>query len=343
VGEIGNFFFTVFTQPLFNGLIAFYDLFGDFALAIIVLTLAIKLILFPLTLQQLRSMKANQALQPHMADIKKKHANDKQAQALATQALYKEYGINPLGGCLPMLLQLPILYGLYYALSSVLSSAKNVGDINGKLYAFVPHLSSFSPENLILNWFTPIGNLFGQNWAISLAHGDPTHILPILAAAATFMQIRMSQPKQATKPASDDPNAMTMRMMTYFMPLMTLWIGWSFPAGLALYWTISALFQCVQQFFVTGWGALLTVPTFKKELPPTETATQNANASSNGNSKSYEGDKKAEGQIAAQAQGAGNGAISSHLRNTSSNQQYKKNRPKSGGSASARRRNSKSR
>ena len=89
MGEIGNLFNLIFTFPIFNGLVALYHLFGDFALSIVVLTLIIKLVLFPLTLQQLKSMKANQALQPLMQEIRKKYANDQQAQMQATQALYK--------------------------------------------------------------------------------------------------------------------------------------------------------------------------------------------------------------------------------------------------------------
>ncbi|MBO0779563.1 MAG: YidC/Oxa1 family membrane protein insertase, partial [Ktedonobacteraceae bacterium] len=162
MGEIGNFFFVIFTQPIYNGLMALFQLFGDFGLAIIVLTLVIKLILFPLTLQQLKSMKANQALQPHMAEVRKKHANDKQAQALAMQALYKEYGINPLGGCLPMLVQLPVLYGLFYALNEVLRNAHTVVQVNQHLYPFIPHFTTFPDINL--NWFT----IFNAGWHISL-------------------------------------------------------------------------------------------------------------------------------------------------------------------------------
>src|SRR5207302_5866232 len=91
VGEIGYFFNLIFTYPIFNALMLLYRLIGDFGLSIIVLTLVVKLLLFPLTLQQLRSMKATQALQPQMAEIRKKYAGDQRAQAEALQSLYKEY------------------------------------------------------------------------------------------------------------------------------------------------------------------------------------------------------------------------------------------------------------
>jgi YidC/Oxa1 family membrane protein insertase len=259
VGEIGNLFNLIFTYPIFNGLMLLYNLFDDFGLSIIVLTLLIKLILFPLTLQQLKSMKATQALQPKMAEIRKKYSSDQQGQAAAMQALYKEYGINPLAGCLPLLIQLPVLYGLFYALNGVLRGTHSVADINSKLYPFIPHFTHF--PNIYLNWFTFLG---GANFHISLGVPDPTHILPILAGLATFVQLRMSQPKKAPNtgknaPASD-PTAQSMKTMQYFMPLITVFFGWTFPAGLALYWTISSIFQAVQQYFVTGLGGFSSLP-----------------------------------------------------------------------------------
>ncbi len=120
MGEIGYLFNLIFTYPIFNALMLLYRLIGDFGVSIIVLTLVVKLLLFPLTLQQLKSMKATQSLQPQMAEIKKRFPKDQRAQAEATQALYKEYGMNPLfGNCLPLLIQMPVL--LACSMLSVLS------------------------------------------------------------------------------------------------------------------------------------------------------------------------------------------------------------------------------
>ncbi|TMC21804.1 MAG: membrane protein insertase YidC [Chloroflexi bacterium] len=257
MGEIGHVFNILFTDPIFNGLMLLYHLFGDFGLSIVVLTLIVKLILFPLTLQQLKSMKATQALQPKMQEIRKKYAKDQQAQALAMQALYKEYGINPVAGCLPLLIQMPVLYGLFFAIQTMLQ-ANTVEKINAHLYWYVPHFTA--PPDFNLRWLT----FLNANWYISLAHPDPTHILPILAGLATFIQLRMSQPKTAANaPASNDPSAQSMKMMQYFMPLITVVFGWSFAAALALYWTTSSVFQAVQQYFVTGMGSLLVAPNLK--------------------------------------------------------------------------------
>jgi YidC/Oxa1 family membrane protein insertase len=274
VGEIGYFFNLIFTFPIFNGLVVLYQLFQDFGLAIVVLTLIIKLVLFPLTLQQLKSMKANQALQPQMQEIRKKYANDQQAQAQALQGLYKEYGVNPVAGCLPLLIQLPVLYGLYYALSTVVRTDK-LSDVNAHIYPFVPHFTKF--PDLTFRWFewlsflNPLFHLT-WSWTFPLNAPDPSHVLPIIAGLATFVQLRMSQPKTApvantgSKPAAPDPSAQTMKTMQYVMPFFTVFIGWTFPAGLALYWTISSMFQAVQQYFVTGWGSLITTPNVTKKV-----------------------------------------------------------------------------
>ena len=270
MGELGFLFNEIFTFPIFNALMLFYRLFGDLGLSIVVLTVIIKLILFPLTLQQLRSMKATQALQPQMAEIKKRYAKDQQAQLMAQQALYKEYGVNPASGCLPLIPQLFVLYGLFNAFNSVLrftptKTESLLQHINNIIYPFLPHFSVL--PNFNLNWFT----FLNHGWYFSLSQPDPTHVLPILAGLATFVQLRMSQPATAAKaPVANDPSAQTMKTMQYIMPLFTVFIGWSFPAGLALYWTVSSIFQAVQQYFVTGWGNLLVRPSLiSKAAVPT--------------------------------------------------------------------------
>jgi YidC/Oxa1 family membrane protein insertase len=266
---IGTIFNTIFMQPIFNGLMLLYFLFKDYGLSIIVLTVIIKLLLFPLTLKQLKSMKANQQLQPQMLEIRNKYAKDPQAQAQAMQALYKEYGFNPVSGCLPMLVQLPVLYGLYYALSGVLHKPETYTEW---LYTFLHPLFS-APPDVNFNWLTWLN----PTWHFPLSQSDPSHVLPVIAALATFVQIRMSQPKQAAatankgKAATPDPSASTMKIMQYVMPAMTLIFALSFPAGMALYWTVSSIFQAVQQYFVTGWGALLTTPDLKPKSGGTTT------------------------------------------------------------------------
>jgi YidC/Oxa1 family membrane protein insertase len=257
-GPIGYLFNLIFTFPIFNALMLLYHLFGDFALSIIVLTVIIRLILVPLTLQSLKSTKAMQTLQPRLAEIKKKYANDQQTQLAETQRLYKEAGVNPVAGCLPMFLQMPVLYGLYFAIGNLIHTTPGGNGqlpdgyfhtMNALLYPFVPHFTA-NPD-LNLNWFT----FLNPAWHVSLIHPQP--VLAILAGLATFVQLRMSQPKTAAATTSaSDPSAQSMKMMQYFMPVMITIFGWSVAAGLALYWMISSIFQAVQQYFVTGWGSL---------------------------------------------------------------------------------------
>jgi YidC/Oxa1 family membrane protein insertase len=259
VGQIGYFFNIILTFPIFNVLMLLDRLFGDFGLSIIVLTLLMRLLLVPLTLKQLRSTKATQAIQPLMADVRKKYANDQRAQYEAMQALYKEYNIKPLSGCLPLLVQLPVLYGLLFALRTVLTPpaghALTVATINSIIYPFLPKFLSL--PSFSLDWFT----FLNSAWHISLAQGDPTHILPVLAGLATFAQLRMSQARTSqSSSGSKDMMTQQMQLMSFVMPFVTFFVALSFPAGLALYWTTTSIFGMVQQYFVTGWGSLFTLP-----------------------------------------------------------------------------------
>jgi YidC/Oxa1 family membrane protein insertase len=327
VGQIGYLFNLLFTFPIFNLLMVLDRILGDFGLAIIVLTLIVKLILFPLTMKQLKSMKATQALQPQLAEIKKKYAKDQKAQMEATQALYKEYGMNPLAGsCLPLLIQMPVLFGLFYALSAVLRNAHGVADINALLYPFISPFTTMPNLNSVFLY---------PFFHIPLNVPDPTHILPILAALATFVQLRMSQPKPQPG-AAPDPTQTQMKMMQYISPLMVGFFGWNYAAGLALYWTVSSVFAIFQQYFVTGWGALLVTPNF---------ISNNNNNNNASNGRSYTGDRSKEAKLLARAKepepkvvdAEENGPIGSQLKTGSHTNSSSSNRRRS---ASARRRSS---
>ncbi len=255
MGQIGYLFNIIFTFPIFNILMLLYRAIGDFGLSIIVLTLIVRLVLFPLTLRQLKSMKAMQALQPQLNEIRKKY-KDQRAQLEATQALYKEYGVNPVAGsCLPLLIQMPVLFALFYALNSVLRNA-TLHSINNIIYPFLPKFTTF--PDIYLTWFTFIN----PAWKISLGAPDPTHILPILAALATFVQLRMAQARTTSTSSGNNKDMMAQQqlIMQLVSPVMVLIFGWTYAAGLALYWTTSSVFGMVQQYFVTGWGSLLVSP-----------------------------------------------------------------------------------
>ncbi len=252
---ISTFFNVIITYPIFNVLMLLYHLFGDFALSIIVLTIAITVMLLPLTLRQLKSAKAMLALQPELAEIRKRYPRDLKAQREANQELYKQYGISSAASYLPLLIQLPIFIGLYSALNIVLNHA-SLAHLNSIIYPFLPQLSSI--PNIGLNWFT----ILNSAWHISLGVPDPTHILPILAGVVTFVQMRMSQPHAMAE--IKDATMQLTQLMQFILPLImvliTIFIGWQLAAGLALYRTTSLLLNMIQQYFVTGRGSLFAVP-----------------------------------------------------------------------------------
>jgi YidC/Oxa1 family membrane protein insertase len=310
VGQIGYFFNLIFTFPIFNVLMLLYHVFGSLALSIIVLTLIVRLAMFPLTLKQLKSTKATQAIQPLIADVRKKYKDQKE-QYQAMQAIYKEYGVNPAAGCLPLLVQLPVLYGLFFALRLVLDTT-NLNTINSLIYPFLPKFTAL--PNIYMLWFG------GQ---INLGHPDPTHILPILAGVATFLQLRMSQPR--TRSGAKDAMTQQMQLMQYIMPFVTVFFAWNFAAGLALYWTTTSIFSMVQQYFVTGWGSLTVMPDFLQNLLPKR---------DDKGSKTYTGDQAKERQLVQKANEPKADVANSNGRADSS---AKSSAPASG-SSSARRR-----
>ena len=263
-GPIGSLFHYVFFLPVFNVLMLIYHLIPNFAISIILLTLLIRCALIPLTRAQLKSSRAMQEIAPQLKEIKAKFPNDPQRQMAEQQALYKANGVNPVQGCLPLLIQLPFLYALYYSFFAVLdphkTAAQQLHTINSNIYPFLPHLTT--PPDLHFLW-------------MNLALPDPTHILPIVAGILTFLQLRMAMPYRPKAQRGGQQDAMTQStsMMQYIMPLFTIFIGWGFPAGLALYWCVTTTFSAVQQYFISGWGSLfVSTPWEEKYSKPPKTS-----------------------------------------------------------------------
>jgi YidC/Oxa1 family membrane protein insertase len=252
VQPVLHFFSIVFYEPIFNALMLLYHGVHDYGLAIIILTLIVRFALVPLTIKQLRSSKVMQELQPKMKELQRRYANDKERLMKEQMALYREHSYNPVAGCLPLLIQLPFLYGLFYALRNVFNKGVTVAQINQQIYPFLPKLHAL--PSTYLSWFA----FLPGHPALNLALPDPTHVLPIVAALATFAQLRMAQPRMAAQQPSKDTQTAMMSQMSYIMPIITGFFAWTFPAGLALYWTVSTLFTMVQQYFITGWGSLPT-------------------------------------------------------------------------------------
>jgi len=220
-------------QPIFNLFVALYDIIPDIGVIILVITLLIKLALHPLTNKSIKAQKEMQELQPKLELLKKEHKGDQQRIAKETMKLYSEHKVSPLGSCLPMLIQLPVFIALYYVLRDLFAATRFE-----LLYSFVPNPETISPISL---------GLFDLS--------QKSIVLAVLAAGTQFLQARMMQaqrpPKEAGVAGKDESMASMMnRQMLYFMPIMTLLIGLSFPGGLTLYWFLSTLFMLLQQMWI---------------------------------------------------------------------------------------------
>ena len=225
---------TILYQPIYNALIFLYNIIPghDIGVAIILLTILIKLILWPLSQKSLRSQKAIQDLQPKVDEIRKKYAQEKEKQAQELMQLYKNNKVNPLSSCLPLLIQFPFLIAVYQVFRVGLT-----GSGFESLYPFVTNPGSI---NAISFGFLNLA-------VISLP-------LAILSGAAQYIQTKMLLSKQAPKAVKNEPGAKDEKFMgdmnksmTYFMPIMTVIIGASLPGGLTLYWFVTTVLTILQQ------------------------------------------------------------------------------------------------
>ena len=179
----------------------------SYGFPIILLTILIKLVTYPLTVKQVKSMKAMQDIQPKMKKIQEKYKHDPQMLQQKTGELFREAGVNPLAGCLPLLVQMPILMGMYYAL---------------------------------FNFTFPSAEAAAFFWLPSMSEPDPYYILPVLSAATTFLQQKMTSSEMTGQ----------MKIMMTVMPLFIGWISLPFPSGLVLYWVTMNVVQIVQQWWM---------------------------------------------------------------------------------------------
>lgn len=225
-------FVEVFVNSLefLNGLLKGIGVPYSYGFAIILFTVMIKLLTLPLTLQQLRSSKAAQELQPELRKLQKKYAKDKDKLAQEQMKLYKEAGVNPFGGCLTMLVQLPIWIGLYQA---IYKSAQGG-------FLWLENLA-FPTRETGMSWiWNP--QAAGLQWTGAIAY----LILPILTVATQFIVQKM------TTPPSSDPQQKAMSQTMLLMPLMFGFFSVQVPSGLTLFWVTSNVITIIQQYFVMG-------------------------------------------------------------------------------------------
>jgi len=242
----------LFKTPILNILFLFnHLLFNNMGLAIIALTLLVRAVLIPLTLPAMRSSKKLKELKPELDKLKDKHRGDQAKYAQAQMQLYREHGVNPAIGCLPILFSIPFMVALYQVLVQVLS-AETIDVINQNLYFGFLKVADLSQINLRFLW-------------LDLAKPDPFYLLPILVGAAQYWSSRLmssagrglgqSPGKEAAASAKKEDMHEMMEMMqtqTQFMfPLMTLIITLRLPAGVSLYWFVSTVFGIIQQKILT--------------------------------------------------------------------------------------------
>lgn len=234
---------------------------GALGFAIIILTILIRLLVWPFMASQLKSAKKMAELKPKLDELKTKHKGDKQAFAAAQMALYKEHGINPAGGCLPAIIQIPIIIALYQTIFAFFSNSQGLDHINRVLYSPSWHLNS-----------SPDLNFFGLNLAVkpsAFTQGAYFLLLiPLITVALQFAQSKMMAPKKIKEYPSDSPKekkekedisdsmSAVQGQMMYMMPLMVGYFAFQFPIGLALYWNTFTILGIVQQYKISGWGGL---------------------------------------------------------------------------------------
>jgi YidC/Oxa1 family membrane protein insertase len=228
-------FNTLLVHPIFNLLAVLYAFVHDFGLAIILLTIIIRGLLWPLVTRQLHSQRALQELQPELQRIKTQAKGDRTLEGKLTMELYKEREINPLASFLPLIIQLPIFFALFIVLRDIVKP----GEIAHIAYEPVKHLAAIA--NIIKNNAAFHPTLFS---VIDLT--KPSPLIAALAGIAQFIQTKQITPKQQTK----DTQAQMMAGMTYVFPALTFFIGLSLPSALSLYWTTASGVAILQQYLV---------------------------------------------------------------------------------------------
>lgn len=267
-----------------------YEFTGNYGVALILFTLAIKILLLPLGLKQQKSMTKMQKLQPKLKELQEKYKNDQNMLSQETMKLYKEYGASPMGGCLPLLIQLPILFGLYRVIYSPLTYMLHMGSLDAIVKTYTELGCDFSAVNLsnhmaqievaqIIN--QTLGetlvnfNFLGLDLAKTPSFGSiATLVIPALAGITTYLTSKITvwmsskkkeeetkepkkperilSPNQKTQSQGPDAQQMT-NTMSVIMPLFTVWITYTLPMTLGVYWVASNVFSMIQTIVLNGY------------------------------------------------------------------------------------------
>jgi YidC/Oxa1 family membrane protein insertase len=233
------------TNPFTTALLFLYQYIGqNIVLTIVIFTILIRLVTYPLNYAQMKSSKAMQQLQPKIKKLQDKYKGDREKLAQEQMRLYKEYGVNPMAGCLPLLIQLPILFSLYPAINHLLASTPLT--MLGLYHSLmVPGLSHIIPLQNQFLW-------------LNMAQPDPYFILPVLVVATTWFQQKLMTPATTADPK--DPSASMSRNMMITMPLLFGLMSLQFAAGLSIYFIVSNLAGILQYALYNRTGASNLIP-----------------------------------------------------------------------------------
>ena len=267
-------FFELFAAAL----AAFYSVVPSLGLAIILLTLVTRILLLPLSIKQTRSMREMQKIQPEVKKIQQKHKGDRQKMNEEMMALYKEHGVNPFGGCLPLVMQFPVLIGLFYVIRApqqyLSPGAALLADLEAapaRVYDFLGILDLNRGAGEIL------AGGFAQNFVSSL----PYLLLIGFMGFTTYYQQKQMQGSRGPS----DPQAQQMQMFGKIMPFILVVFGFQFPAGVVLYWVTTNVWTVVQQRLILGTLG---------PAPEVENKTSKAKTSDGKTSKAKASDGKAQ-------------------------------------------------
>ena len=280
----------VIIGPMINSLVLLYSIFFEnFGISIVIFTLIIRVIMVPLTVKQSRQLKAMSALQPKLKEIQDRYSNDKPRVSQETMRLYKEQGVNPLGCLGPMFIQFPIWIGLYQAiLQTVPSTPESLVGLARHLYSQLPMVHQVIPLDSSFLW-------------MDLARPDPSPlVMPVLVGGSMFLMQKMT-----TMPSADPRQQSTNRMMLWMMPVMFGFFTLSFPSGLALYWVISNIVGIAIQGFVTGWGPMASLLSFRRSQETVEAPALVASAKETVNDESNDRDNGEDGRRSPRARPKG--------------------------------------
>ena len=287
-------------QAMFIVLVAVYDFLGALGApaaigwAIVALTLVVRTIVIPLYRRQLVSQRRTQLLQPEIKEIQRRYKGDAMKARVAQQELYKERGISPLAGCLPLLLQMPLLLVMYQVIQNGLTNVDPTAMLVVFGHQVVPltcnniNPVTLQPDatlgpciNTIIPFLSTSIDVSQPSTFLSLGIGGFVLGLSVLAIASAGLQLvqsRMMLPQ--TKPENDDPNTKIQRQTMLFLPLISVAYGGFLPAGLFIYWITATIFSIAQQYLIVGWGGMFPLfgwtprfamdhtPRFPVSMPP---------------------------------------------------------------------------